>query len=219
MKNRRKAVSGMVGVLSTLLAASAVYANDSITYMAPLFANVNATSAGTEVIMPYFKYNDVDKNGYYESLTYFYNILPNNSTTRLYYSTPKSSILPAVTCSSPTWKESYSNPQFTRYGKWVVTGHDMVMECNGSGGYKEVHNTFVYVADTSKSGGIVNTLILNNNELESIELINYNSDGVQDLMISMHVEGAATEKIRVVVKDFATWATLSDKTFAVSNIP
>jgi hypothetical protein len=92
------------------------------------------------------------------------------------------------------------------------------MECDSNAGDSEAHNTFVYVADVSKSGGAVNTLMFAKAELEAIELVDYNSDGVGDLMVSMHVEGAAVEQLRIVVKNLANWATLSDKVYAVSNV-
>ncbi|ADW17463.1 hypothetical protein Despr_1299 [Desulfobulbus propionicus DSM 2032] len=209
---------GIMAVVHTLAAASTALAGN-VTPLAPLFANVNASYAGAEVIMPYLSQNDANKDGYRESLTYWYRIYKNNTNTPLLYSsTPKTGAYPAVSCTNPTWRESYTNPQFMRSGKWVVTGHDLNMECDSNAGDSEAHNTFVYVADVSKSGGAVNTLMFAKAELEAIELVDYNSDGVGDLMVSMHVEGAAVEQLRIVVKNLANWATLSDKVYAVSNV-
>jgi hypothetical protein len=218
MGKRRIVMGGIVWALHAMVAASTVSADDCITPLAPLFANVNASSAGAEVIMPYLQQNDSNRDGFYESLTYSYTVYKNNTNTKLYSSTAKTGWYPTVSCPYPKSRDSYTRPQFIRSGKWVVTGHDLNMECYGNTGYDELHHTFVYVADVSNAGGVVNTLTINRARLEAVELVDYNSDGTSELMISMHPEGTVVHQLRIVVKNLTTWATISDRIYNVSNV-
>jgi hypothetical protein len=214
--NKGKIACGVLSI-GLFVASSNAQADDSVK-IASLLANINAGYAGAEVIMPYFKYSDANNDGYYESLTFWHNIYQNNTTTKLYSNTAKAASFPAVSCTNPYWKESYSNPQFVRSSSWVITGNDMTMECESPSGHNESHNTFIYSANSASATGVVNTFIVNNARLNSVELADYNSDGVQDLIITMNPQGVTTDQVRVVVKNISNWSTISDKTYVVGNI-
>jgi hypothetical protein len=218
MDKRKIVVGGIVLALHVVAAASTASADECITPLAPLFANVNTSYAGAEVIMPYLQQNDSNRDGHYESLTFYYNVYRNNTNTKLYSSTAKTGWYPTVTCATPRWWDTYTRPQFLRSGKWVVTGHGLTMECENSTGSGESHTTFVYVADVSKAGGTVNTLTVNRARLEAVELVDYNSDGTNELMVSMHPEGSVVHQLRIVIKNLTTWATVSDRIYNVSNV-
>jgi hypothetical protein len=73
------------------------------------------------------------------------------------------------------------------------------------------------MADVSKAGGAVRTLTLKNADLSSLELGDYNGDGKIDLIACMSIHAQTTTKLRILVKNINTWATISDKTYPVGN--
>ena len=111
-----------------------------------------------------------------------------------------------------------SNTKFILSGKWAATVIDMEMECNSPTGNREAHNVTIYEADVSKAGGLVRVFGFNNHHLLSVELKDYNSDGKKDLLVLMLPPTITGQYLRIVAKDFDTWATISDKIYPTSNI-
>lgn len=172
---------GTVVALSIVFALSLPAAADEFLDLRPLIGNVTGTSPGSEVIAPYFRCNDANSDDICESVTVWYNIYKNNSTIKLYNSTPKTCSYPAVTCTAPFDIDQDDSPKFIRTGKWMVTGMSLQTECESYAGDGEAYYTFIYMADVSKAAGVVRTLFIKNAEMNSMELSDYNSDGIADL--------------------------------------
>jgi hypothetical protein len=210
----------LIVCLSIVFALSLPAAADDFIDMTSLVANVNAKSPGKEVIVPYFRFNDANGDDLSESLTIWYNVFKYNSTTKLYNSTPKTCAYPVVTCSKPLYVENEEDGvKFIRSGNWMITGINLQMECYSASDDGEAYNTFIYMADVSKAGGAVRTLTLKNADLSSLELGDYNGDGKIDLIAGMSIHTQTTTKLRILVKNINTWATISDKTYPISNQP
>ena len=217
MKIRGKVIMGIMVVLSIFSVSSIALADDFLD-LESLLENVNATYVGKEAIIPYFMQIDANKDKYYESIVYNYRIFRNNTTTLLYNTPARAFAYPAITCTNPTSVSSDALPKFVLSGKWAATVIDMEMECNSPTGNREAHNVAIYEADVSKVGGLVRVLGFNNHYLLSVELKDYNSDGKKDLLVLMVPPTTTGQYLRVVAKDFDTWATISDKIYPTSNI-
>lgn len=217
MKRFRRFLTGIMVALGVLSVGSIASAEEFMD-LTPLFGNVNVAVPGVEVIMPLIQENDANKDKYSESVTFYFRVFRNNTTTLLYNTTPKVAPYPARTCTVPMSFDSWVEPTFVRSGKWMVMGSNLQMWCSSSTGRKENSNTFVYVADVSKAAGVVWTMVVNSHELFSAKLSDYNGDGKLDLVVVMKNLSIVTGGyLRTIVKNLDTWATISDKTYYVSN--
>lgn len=217
MKRFRRFLTGIMVALGVLSVGSIASAEEFMD-LTPLFGNVNVAVPGVEVIMPLIQENDANKDKYSESVTFYFRVFRNNTTTLLYNTTPKVAPYPARTCTVPMSFDSWVEPTFVRSGKWMVMGSNLQMWCSSSTGRKENSNTFVYVADVSKAAGVVWTMVVNSHELFSAKLSDYNGDGKFDLVVVMKNLSIVTGGyLRTIVKNLDTWATISDKTYYVSN--
>ena len=217
MKRFRRFLTGIMVALGVLSVGSIASAEEFMD-LTPLFGNVNVAVPGVEVIMPLIQENDANKDKYSESVTFYFRVFRNNTTTLLYNTTPKVAPYPARTCTVPMSFDSWVEPTFVRSGKWMVMGSNLQMWCSSSTGRKENSNTFVYVADVSKAAGVVWTMVVNCHELFSAKLSDYNGDGKLDLVVVMKNLSIVTGGyLRTIVKNLDTWATISDKTYYVSN--
>ena len=217
MKRFRRFLTGIMVALGVFSVGSIASAEEFMD-LTPLFGNVNVAVPGVEVIMPLIQENDANKDKYSESVTFYFRVFRNNTTTLLYNTTPKVAPYPARTCTVPMSFDSWVEPTFVRSGKWMVMGSNLQMWCSSSTGRKENSNTFVYVADVSKAAGVVWTMVVNSHELFSAKLSDYNGDGKLDLVVVMKNLSIVTGGyLRTIVKNLDTWATISDKTYYVSN--
>lgn len=217
MKRFRRFLTGIMVALGVLSVGSIASAEEFMD-LTPFFGNVNVAVPGVEVIMPLIQENDANKDKYSESVTFYFRVFRNNTTTLLYNTTPKVAPYPARTCTVPMSFDSWVEPTFVRSGKWMVMGSNLQMWCSSSTGRKENSNTFVYVADVSKAAGVVWTMVVNSHELFSAKLSDYNGDGKLDLVVVMKNLSIVTGGyLRTIVKNLDTWATISDKTYYVSN--
>lgn len=217
MKRFRRFLTGIMVALGVLSVGSIASAEEFMD-LTPLFGNVNVAVPGVEVIMPLIQENDANKDKYSESVTFYFRVFRNNTTTLLYNTTPKVAPYPARTCTVPMSFDSWVEPTFVRSGKWMVMGSNLQMWCSSSTGRKENSNTFVYVTDVSKAAGVVWTMVVNSHELFSAKLSDYNGDGKLDLVVVMKNLSIVTGGyLRTIVKNLDTWATISDKTYYVSN--
>ena len=217
MKRFRRFLTGIMVALGVLSVGSIASAEEFMD-LTSLFGNVNVAVPGVEVIMPLIQENDANKDKYSESVTFYFRVFRNNTTTLLYNTTPKVAPYPARTCTVPMSFDSWVEPTFVRSGKWMVMGSNLQMWCSSSTGRKENSNTFVYVADVSKAAGVVWTMVVNSHELFSAKLSDYNGDGKLDLVVVMKNLSIVTGGyLRTIVKNLDTWATISDKTYYVSN--
>ena len=160
MKRFRRFLTGIMVALGVLSVGSIASAEEFMD-LTPLFGNVNVAVPGVEVIMPLIQENDANKDKYSESVTFYFRVFRNNTTTLLYNTTPKVAPYPARTCTVPMSFDSWVEPTFVRSGKWMVMGSNLQMWCSSSTGRKENSNTFVYVADVSKAAGVVWTMVVN----------------------------------------------------------
>ena len=217
MKKCRKFLTGMMVVLAFFSVSSPVLADEFMDFT-PMFGNVNAAVPGVEVLMPLIKDNDANNDKYSESLTFYFRVFKNNTITPLYNTVAKAALYPVRTCTVPMRFDSWITPTFVRSGKWMIMGGNLRMECSSSTGEKENSNTFIYIADVSRAGGVVQTMVINNFELFSVKIIDYNSDGKLDLLVVMKNLAITTgTNLRTIVRNLDTWAIISDKTYYVSN--
>jgi len=220
MAGKRNVIWAMAATLGIFSVSSAVLAEE-FTEMAPIIGNVNLTSVGAEVIIPNFTNNDTNANGSADSLSFRYDIYQNNTNIKLYSTTQNTApyVDPASLCTNPIWQNTEWNPKFIRSGKWMITGIRMSTSCGtNESGEKDIENIFVYVADVSKPLGAVRSIVLKGTHMIGMDLVDYNGDGKQDLMVTIEVRqpnGAAN--VRVQVMNPMTLATISNKSYPVAS--
>lgn len=85
---------------------------------------------------------------------------------------------------------------------------------------REIQNAFVYAADATKgapAGGKAWMLSIPYAMLKSVEVADFNNDGKEDLLIMAITESNGVLRSRIIVKNFADWATLSDKSYVIAE--
>lgn len=130
MKNKGKGIWLIVG-LSIVFALSPPAFADQFLDGTPLLGDVTSSIPSIEIIIPYFRYNAFPP----KSLTIWYNIYENNSTTKLYGSTPKTVAYPAFTCGTPSTGVMNESEKFILSGKWMIAGVNLRMECSSASAF------------------------------------------------------------------------------------
>jgi len=216
MQKKRRVIAVLAAAVTLFSLSSTALADDTFLSVKPLIADVTAISDKSEVIIPHFIRKDVNTDGIAESMSIRYDIFANNSLTKLYSTTAKFGNFPAVPCTTPLWAETYHEPTFVRSGNWVATGNMMVTECQSQQeGNREAQNAFIYVANVGQAGGAAWILSIPNALLKSLELVDYNGDGINELVAMMIVEADGVMKSRILAKNIQTGVTVADKTYVI----
>jgi hypothetical protein len=215
-KVNKKVIWGMMATIGLLSVASAA-ANTFIS-SAPFIGDVTTVSPGAEVIIPLFIDKDADGDGLTDRVLIRYDIYQNNSTIKLYSSDRKTALYPASPCTNPPWQDTEFEPMFVRSGKWMITGMVMEMGCySQENGDLYAENTFIYMADVSIPGGEVRSKLMKGTYLNGLDLLDYNDDGKDDLMVSTIIPKTNGENIRIYFMDIDSGEVLSDQTYVVAK--
>lgn len=194
---------------------------EDFTDISPLINNFNSSYAGKEVVIPEYSRYDSDNNGIDDKFSLKLNIFKNNSsgTSGLAYSTAKKSApFPAVSCGGTiNYYDFDQEPKFLRSGNMVIVGNKVSMECSGTAKPTEnyISNAFIYMTDVSAPGKPAYTLSVANWDLSGMNLIDYNNDGVNDLVITLSL----AKNIRIIAinlkstSPFESANRISDKTY------
>ena len=217
MRNKRKIIVAMMATLGLFSVSSRVMASDFLT-LAPLIADVNATSAGAEFIIPHFVEKDTNADTLADKLLFRYDVFAYNSKNKLYSTASKATVFPAPSCAAPQWQNGDVDPIFVRSGKWMITGMNVATECwSETEGEQEKTNAFLYIADVSVAGGEVHTLLFKNLELSGVDLVDINGDTKPDLMATMMISGQTNENVRIYGVDLQSGSVITDQTYLISQ--
>jgi hypothetical protein len=73
------------------------------------------------------------------------------------------------------------------------------------------------MADVSIPGGEVRSKLMKGAYLNGLDLMDYNNDGKEDLMVSTIISANNGENIRIYVMDIESGEVLSDLTYVVAK--
>jgi hypothetical protein len=213
---------GFVTISTTALA------DDAFISVKPLIADINGNNDGVEIVAPRFTLSDKDQNGVLDTMNIRYDVYPitpsPTPTTvppKLYSTAGKIGAFPATPCQDPQWSEAYHEPIFARSGNWVATGNMMIAECGTLSGEQDIQNAFVYVADASQAADPARawTISIPNAILKSMEIIDYDQNGSNELMIMAIKESAGVVRGRIIIKNIETGDTISDVLYPLTTFP
>jgi|GEM_PF-4748987 len=185
--------------------------------LSALAANVNASNAGVELIVPKFT---ISASG----VTFYFRIMkPNTGSTggaALYSTTAKSMSFPSLSgCGTGNTPEyDIGGVKFLRFGNYAVAGIDLNAWCYNQGNLS-ADNTYVYIVDVSASGKTPKLLSFTGKGLFGLNLTgNNNGKGsTTDLMISSVTESDASMDMTVSFYDFSTGSTYSTNIATVAS--
>ncbi|WP_448875030.1 hypothetical protein [Desulfobulbus propionicus] len=220
MKKRSVQYTQAVMTFAVLSLTSSLHAED-FTDLSPIINNFNSSYAGKEVVIPEYSRYDSDNNGIDDKFSLKLNVFKNNTsgTSGLAYSTVKKyGPFPTVSCGGAiNYHDFDQEPKFLRSGNIVIVGNKVSMECSGTAQPTEnyISNAFIYMTDVSAPGKTAYTFSVANWDLSGMNLLDYNNDGVNDLVISLSL----ANNIRIIAinlkstSPFNTANRISDKTY------
>lgn len=186
--------------------------------LSPLAANVNASNAGVELIVPNFV---VSASG----VTFNYRVMkPNTGNTGgslLYATTAKALSFPSLSgCGTGNTPEyDMGGVKFLRFGNYAIAGIDLNAWCYNQTSYTDLNadNTYVYIVDASASGKAPKLLSITGKALLGLNLTSNNNGAgsTTDLMITTQVETDTAASATISFYDFTTGSIYSNNTATV----
>ena len=216
MLKRKSAL--VFAAVASILACSNVLADEFLDTKS-LLKDVVASNAGTELIVPFFK--EVDNNGddYPDKIAFNFKVYDAGTTSKLFATTKKQFVPPANPCANPSFLDWDWDASFVGEGDdYTGAVISFYVECFDSvqNDYFEEYKTFLYMADTSSSSGTVWSKIFAWETL-SVDIVNWDADGADEVQLFMVQEADTSERGRVVFFNKTTGVKESDKQYQIGS--